>query len=55
MRIFSFAPCVVRDAKYAINLKTDREELDRKAKERIKIAYSLEYISGRYTEIGCER
>ena len=29
----------------------DREELGRKAKERIKTAYSWEYISGRYAEI----
>ena len=29
----------------------DREELGRKAKERIKSAYSWEYISGRYAEI----
>lgn len=29
----------------------DREELGRKAKDRIKTAYSWEYISGRYAEI----
>ena len=29
----------------------DREELGRKAKERIRTAYSWEYISGRYAEI----
>lgn len=29
----------------------DREELGRKAKERIKTAYSWDYISGRYAEI----
>lgn len=29
----------------------DREELGKKAKERIKTAYSWEYISGRYAEI----
>ena len=29
----------------------DREELGRKAKERISTAYSWEYISGRYAEI----
>lgn len=29
----------------------DREEVGRKAKERIRIAYSWEYISGRYAEI----
>ena len=29
----------------------DREELGRKAKERIKTAYSWEYISRRYAEI----
>ena len=29
----------------------DREELGRKAKERIKTAYSWEYISDKYAEI----
>lgn len=32
----------------------NREELGRKAKERIKTAYSWEYISDRYAEIWCE-
>ena len=33
----------------------DREELGRKARERIKTAYSWEYISGRYAEIWVRR
>ena len=32
----------------------DREKLGRKAKERIKNAYSWEYIASRYAEIWCE-